>query len=236
MHVRTVTFAKSADLCASQMVPPFGSHLDLTIQTSFRFTSRSLQRWRNLCFETLAQMAILLIFSRNSPGFRSPLRIPSLTDNSGTESGGNKLFSTTFPMNVFLEKLTTLCAISGMELDLSHIAGDRNDEAGALSRWDFEPPLHSDMVFATEWIYRYRIFGYHVAAFPFTLQIHICSGNLRELNCCGSFVVPFSAYSQHFFSTAGIQHFFWGRLWRLYPNCLIAYKWVLVTIRHVWSS
>ena len=92
------------------------------------------------CFETLAQMAILLIFSRNSPGFRFPLRIPSLTDNSGTESGGNKLFTTTFPMNLFLEKLTNLCTISGMELDLSHIAGDRNDEADALSRWDFESP------------------------------------------------------------------------------------------------
>ena len=95
------------------------------------------------CFETLAQMAVLLIFSRNSPGYRFPLRIPSLTDNSGTESGGNKLFSTTFPMNLFLEKLTILCTISGMELDLSHIAGDRNDEADALSRWDLtsDPPF-----------------------------------------------------------------------------------------------
>ena len=81
------------------------------------------------CFETLVQIAILLIFSRNSPGFRFPLRIPSLT-----------VFTTTFPMILFLEKLTILCTISGMELDLSHIAGDRNDEADALSRWDFESP------------------------------------------------------------------------------------------------
>ena len=49
------------------------------------------------CFETLAQLAILLIFSRNSHGFRFPIRIPSPTHNSGTESGGNKLFSTTSP-------------------------------------------------------------------------------------------------------------------------------------------
>ena len=48
-------------------------------------------------FETLAQIAILFIFSRSSPGFRYPLRIPSLTDNSGTEAGGNKLFSTKIP-------------------------------------------------------------------------------------------------------------------------------------------
>ena len=37
-------------------------------------------------FETLAQIAILYIVSRSSPGFRFPLKIPSLTDNSGTES------------------------------------------------------------------------------------------------------------------------------------------------------
>ena len=88
-------------------------------------------------FETLAQMAIRYIFSRSSPGFRFPLRIPSLTDNTGTEAGGNKLFSTKSPLNHFLERLTLLCTISGMELDLSHISGDRNEEADELSRWDF---------------------------------------------------------------------------------------------------
>ena len=117
------------------------------------------------CFETLAQMAILLIFSRNSPGFRFPLRIPSLTDSSGAESGGNKLFSTTYPMNLFLEKLTILCTLSGMELDLSHIAGDRNDEADALSRWDFASPPPFDhgicnrMAISLQdlWVYRHKV-------------------------------------------------------------------------------
>ena len=92
------------------------------------------------CFETLAQMAILFIFSRSSPGFRYPLRIPSLTDNTGAEAGGNKLFSMSSPMNLFLEKLTLLCTFSGMELDLSHISGERNEEADALSRWDESTP------------------------------------------------------------------------------------------------
>jgi hypothetical protein len=98
-------------------------------------------------FETLAQIAILYIFSRSSPGFRFPLRIQSLTDNSGTEAGGNKLFSTTSPLNHFLERLTLLCTISGMELDLSHISGDRNEEADALSRWDFnsDPPFGHEL-------------------------------------------------------------------------------------------
>jgi len=39
-------------------------------------------------------------------------------------------------MNLILEKLTLLCTFSGMELDLSHISGERNEEADALSSWD----------------------------------------------------------------------------------------------------
>jgi len=50
-------------------------------------------------------------------------------------------------MNLFLEKLTILCTSSGMELDLSHISGERNDEADALSRWDFsgDPPFGHEL-------------------------------------------------------------------------------------------
>ena len=51
-----------------------------------------------------------------------------------------------------------------MELDLSHIAGDRNDEADALSRWDFEspPPFDRDicnrMAISLQdlWVYRQK--------------------------------------------------------------------------------
>ena len=45
-----------------------------------------------------------------------------------------------------MERLTLLCTISGMELDLSHISSDRNEEADALSRWIF----HSDPPFGHE--------------------------------------------------------------------------------------
>ena len=143
----------------------FSERFEHTDFTSMNIPVTSEMQKFIACFETLAQMAILLIFSRNSPGFRFPLRIPSLTDNSGAESGGNKLFSTTYPMNLFLEKLTILCTISGMELDLSHIAGDRNDEADALSRWDFEspPPFDHDicnrMAISLQdlWVYRQKV-------------------------------------------------------------------------------
>ena len=96
------------------------------------------------CFETLAQSAIFLFSAAAHLDFDIPLRIiPSLTDNTGAEAGGNKLFSMTSPMNLFLEILTLLCTFSGMELDLSHIAGERNEEADALSQWNesTEPPF-----------------------------------------------------------------------------------------------
>ena len=147
----------AADACAYDDICQIGGFIRFpsgsTVWYSARFTyadfaqldipvTSEMQKFI-ACFETLAQIALMFILSRNSPGYRFPLRIASLTDNSGTESGGNKLFSTTFPMNLFLEKLTILCTSSGMELDLSHISGERNDEADALSRWDFtgDPPF-----------------------------------------------------------------------------------------------
>ena len=134
-------FVRLEDLFVSLLEPPFG----LAKNSPFRMSQSWTQEMQKCIasFETLAQIAILYIFSRSSPGFRFPLRIPSLTDNSGTEAGGNKLFSTTSPLNHFLERLALLCAISGMELDLSHVSGDRNEETDALSRWDFtsDPPF-----------------------------------------------------------------------------------------------
>ena len=151
----------AADACAYDDICQIGGFIRFpsgsTVWYSSRFTyadfaqleipvTSEMQKFI-ACFETLAQIALMFILSRNSPGYRFPLRIASLTDNSGTESGGNKLFSTTFPMNLFLEKLTILCTSSGMELDLSHISGERNDEADALSRWDFsgDPPFGHEL-------------------------------------------------------------------------------------------
>ena len=147
----------AADAMASSSICQIGGFIRFPSGTTIWFSERfsfddfnsldiPVTREMQKCiasFETLAQIAILYLFSRSSPGFRFPLRIHSLTDNSGTEAGGNKLFSTTVPLNHFLERLTLLCTISGMELDLSHISGDRNEEADALSRWDFqsEPPF-----------------------------------------------------------------------------------------------
>ena len=95
--------------------------------------------------ETLAQLEIQYIFSCSSPISRFPLRFQPLTNNSVL-----KLVAIFFFDNIsiepFLERLTFLCTISGMELELSHISSDRNEEADALSRWIF----HSDPPFGHE--------------------------------------------------------------------------------------
>ena len=93
--------------------------------------------------ETLAQVALLFIVAQFQPGYRMALRVPALSDNSGAESVSNKLFTTTMPLALFLEKLSLLVASSGITFDVSHIPGKSNDIADALSRWDgFSNPPH----------------------------------------------------------------------------------------------
>ena len=86
--------------------------------------------------ETLAQIAILWISCKTYPGHRIPITLPSFSDNTGAESGSNRLFSTKKPQCWFLEKLCLLSTMSGMEMNVGHIAGPINVEADGLSRWD----------------------------------------------------------------------------------------------------
>ena len=94
--------------------------------------------------ETLAQIALVYITIQFFPGARIPIRIPTLSDNTTAEAVSNKLFSTTMPIALFLEKLSLLISTSSVEVDVSHIPGHDNDWADALSRWDGagQPPHH----------------------------------------------------------------------------------------------
>ena len=71
--------------------------------------SQDLQRYIT-CFEALAQLALLFIASRVFPAHRFPLCLKTLSDNTGAESGSNRLWSMSYPLCVFLEKL---CLLSG---------------------------------------------------------------------------------------------------------------------------
>ena len=71
--------------------------------------------------ELLAQIAIVFTLSRTFPGHRVPIRINSFSDNTGAESGSNKLFTMKHPQCLFVEKLCLLSATFSMELDVQHI-------------------------------------------------------------------------------------------------------------------
>ena len=63
-------------------------------------------------------------------------------ENSGAESVCNKLYSSRVPLNLFVRKLSMWSSLTGIRLECSHIAGEKNDDADALSRWDgIEEPL-----------------------------------------------------------------------------------------------
>ena len=96
--------------------------------------SRDLQR-HITCFETLAQIALLFIASRVFPAHRFPICLRTLSDNSGAESGSNKLWSMSYPLCVFLEKLCLLSGATGMEIDVQNVVADD------LSRWDNIHPI-----------------------------------------------------------------------------------------------
>ena len=93
--------------------------------------------------ELLAQIAIVFTLARTFPGHRVRIRINSFSDNTGAESGSNKLFTMKHPQCFFVEKLCLLSATFSMKLDVQHIAGKNNDEADALSRWSGQDPILS---------------------------------------------------------------------------------------------
>ncbi|CAE7322072.1 unnamed protein product [Symbiodinium sp. CCMP2592] len=86
-------------------------------------------------YETLAQLALLIAFISITPTGRLRVCIPSWSDNSGTESLTNKLFTVHTPLCFFAQKLATRSWQSGISLDCTHIAGCHNDRADFLSRW-----------------------------------------------------------------------------------------------------
>ena len=93
-------------------------------------------------YELLAQMCLLFCFHRLLPGHRLNITVRSLSDNSGAEATGNKLFATTFPLCLFAERLCILSSLLNASLDISHISGASNELADAISRWDMQhlPP------------------------------------------------------------------------------------------------
>ena len=85
------------------------------------------------CYEALAQAALILAASSLLPCCNIPIRLKSLSDNSGAESGINKCWTTSRPLAYFLERISLVAAVHRVSLDVSHIPGEENKKADALS-------------------------------------------------------------------------------------------------------
>ena len=49
------------------------------------------------------------------------------SDNAATEAVGAKLYTSKWPLGAFAQKLSVISTLSGIELDISHVAGEKND-------------------------------------------------------------------------------------------------------------
>ena len=87
------------------------------------------------CFEALAQGALIFSASALLPACRVRVILKSLSDNTAAEAGLNSLFTAAFPLALFLERIAVLAAQVGAYPEVSHIPGELNDRADALSRY-----------------------------------------------------------------------------------------------------
>ncbi|CAE7353172.1 unnamed protein product [Symbiodinium sp. CCMP2592] len=116
-------------------------------------------------YETLAQCFVLLAFWKAHGSGRLALTLPALSDNSGAESVCNKLYTSKVPLNLFVRKLSMWSSITGVTLDCSHIAGEKNDDADLLSRWDgltelpdkFLPSNRIELSLSEFWLIRFQV-------------------------------------------------------------------------------
>ena len=103
------------------------------IRQTWPFLTKPAQRYI-ACFETIAQFALLQIAHATSGQGRYHFTLPSGTDNSATEADINKMFTTSWPMQVFLQLIASWAHSHNVVLQPTHIAGSANGWADDLSR------------------------------------------------------------------------------------------------------
>ena len=78
---------------------------------------------------------------RTISGGRLRARLPSLSDNVGAESVINRLYTSKQPLALFVQRLAIWACAHAVSLNCSHVSGERNKEADALSRRDESCPI-----------------------------------------------------------------------------------------------
>ena len=103
------------------------------IRQTWPFRTKPAQRYI-ACFETIAQFALLQIAHATSGQGHYHFTLPSGTENSATEADINKMFTTSWPMQVFLQLIASWAHSHNVVLQPTHIAGSANGWADDLSR------------------------------------------------------------------------------------------------------
>ena len=86
-------------------------------------------------YECPAQIALVALLRSRCPGARCRVCLAAFCDNTGAESAANSFYSATLPLAAFAQRLALLSSFCGIQLDVSHIAGPKNEDADFLSRW-----------------------------------------------------------------------------------------------------
>ena len=103
------------------------------IRKTWPFLTKPAQRYI-ASFETLAQFALLQCTHRITGHRHLQVRVPTGTDNTATEAGINKLFTTKWPLSHFLKLIASWSHAHGVALQPTHIPGKKNTWADELSR------------------------------------------------------------------------------------------------------
>ena len=121
-------------LCTSSQTFWFAQQWSIAeLRAHWPFLTKDAQQYI-ACFETIAQW-VLLQMAYAATGCSS-LRfcLPTLSDNSPTQASVNKLFTTAFPLCLFLQKVASWAHAKGLSLEVGHIPGVKNTDADDLSR------------------------------------------------------------------------------------------------------
>ncbi|CAE7347510.1 unnamed protein product [Symbiodinium sp. CCMP2592] len=103
------------------------------VRQTWPFLTKDAQRYI-ACFETLAQLALAMTARERHALSQFSVCLPSQSDNTPSEAGINKLFTTSWPLSQFLQLIASWSSCHGVELQISHVAGAHNQWADDLSR------------------------------------------------------------------------------------------------------
>ena len=101
------------------------------VQQQWPCLTKEAQRYI-ACFETLAQL-MRVAWTAEGQAVRG-LCMPSGTDNTASEAGVNKLFTTAWPLRIFVQLVAAWAYKHKWSVLASHIPGERNVWADQLSR------------------------------------------------------------------------------------------------------